>query len=128
MRAEIDGLCNMIAKLNPQANHIQQPPALYQQQYQTPPAPPQTPPPLFMQQPSYVWNRQNWTMAPLMLFKNLTNTQGLQSYKKQKKRAQKGYCWTHGWCQHQGNICKSKSAGHCDEGTKPTKWEETIMA
>eukprot|EP00957_Ditylum_brightwellii_P183744 13995350-Ditylum_brightwellii.AAC.1 len=60
----------MIAKLNPQANHIQQPPLLYQQQYQALPVPTQRPPPPFMQQPSYVWNRQNWTMAPPMPFQN----------------------------------------------------------
>eukprot|EP00957_Ditylum_brightwellii_P008793 667311-Ditylum_brightwellii.AAC.1 len=52
MRAELDDLRNMIAKLNLQANYIQQPPPLYQQQYQTPPVPTQRPPPPFMQQPS----------------------------------------------------------------------------
>eukprot|EP00957_Ditylum_brightwellii_P132892 10134147-Ditylum_brightwellii.AAC.1 len=70
----------MIAKLNPQANHIQQPSPSHQQQYQAQPAPPQGPPPHFMQQPSYVRNKQNWTMAPPMPFQNLTNTQGFQPY------------------------------------------------
>eukprot|EP00957_Ditylum_brightwellii_P110039 8393428-Ditylum_brightwellii.AAC.1 len=74
-----------------------------------------------MQQPSYVWNGQTWTMAPPMPIQNLTNTQGLQPYKRQKKQAQKGYCWTHGRCRHQGNICKSKSDGHRDEATKTNR-------
>eukprot|EP00957_Ditylum_brightwellii_P050579 3835833-Ditylum_brightwellii.AAC.1 len=51
MRAELDDLRNMIAKLNPQENHIQQPTPSYQQQYQAPPLPTQRPPPPFMQQP-----------------------------------------------------------------------------
>eukprot|EP00957_Ditylum_brightwellii_P008422 637673-Ditylum_brightwellii.AAC.1 len=89
MKAELEDLCNMIAKLNPQANQTQPPLPSYQQQYQAPPAPPQEPPTPFMQQPSYVWNGQDWTMAPPMPFQNPTNTQGLQPYKKQKKLAQK---------------------------------------
>eukprot|EP00957_Ditylum_brightwellii_P106837 8150595-Ditylum_brightwellii.AAC.1 len=121
MRAELDDLCNMIAKLNLQVNHMQQPPSTYQQQYQVQPASPQGPQPSFAQQLGYVWNGQYWTMAPPMPFQNLTNTPSFQPQQKQKKQAQKGYCWTHGCCQHQGRICKSKSARHCDEATKTNR-------
>eukprot|EP00957_Ditylum_brightwellii_P044039 3342020-Ditylum_brightwellii.AAC.1 len=63
---------------------MQQPPSTYQQQYQTQSTPPQGPPSPFMQQPSYVWNGQNWTMAPHMPFKNLTNLPGFQPQQRQK--------------------------------------------
>eukprot|EP00957_Ditylum_brightwellii_P074512 5661348-Ditylum_brightwellii.AAC.1 len=85
IRAELDDLRNMIAKSNPQANHMQQPPSTYQQQFQVQPAPPQGPPSPFAQQPSYVWNGQTWTMAPPMLFQNLTNLPGFQPKQNQKK-------------------------------------------
>eukprot|EP00957_Ditylum_brightwellii_P088908 6770327-Ditylum_brightwellii.AAC.1 len=70
MRAELSDLRNIIAKLDPQVNHMQQPPPTYHQQFQVPP---QGPPPTCAQQPSYIWNGQNWTMTPPMPFQNLTN-------------------------------------------------------
>eukprot|EP00957_Ditylum_brightwellii_P130964 9989877-Ditylum_brightwellii.AAC.1 len=48
MKAELADLRNMIAKLDPQVNHMQQPSPTYNQQFQ---APPQRPPPTYVQQP-----------------------------------------------------------------------------
>eukprot|EP00957_Ditylum_brightwellii_P160169 12193822-Ditylum_brightwellii.AAC.1 len=82
----------MVSKLDPQANHIHQP-SQFQQQFQ---APPQAPLPTYAPQPSYVLNGKNWTMAPPMLFQNLTKLLGYQPQQTQKKRNPKNYCWTHG--------------------------------
>eukprot|EP00957_Ditylum_brightwellii_P190121 14472899-Ditylum_brightwellii.AAC.1 len=108
IKAGLADLCNMIAKLNPQANHMQQPPT-YHQPFQ---ARPQAQPPTHAQQPSYVWNGWKWIMVPPMPFQNLTNIPDFQPQQNQKKRAQKAYCWTHCWCRHPGNKCKTKAPGH----------------
>ena len=42
-----------------------------------------------------------------------------QPTKKQKKPRQ--YCWTHGWCAHNGNQCQAPADGHKAQATLTNK-------
>eukprot|EP00957_Ditylum_brightwellii_P121268 9247618-Ditylum_brightwellii.AAC.1 len=81
-----------------------------------------------MQQPSYVWNEQNWTMTPSMPFQNSTNTQGLQTYKKQKNEPKKAFAGLIDGASIKETYVNPNLLDTVMKKLRPTNWEETIMA
>eukprot|EP00957_Ditylum_brightwellii_P190965 14540577-Ditylum_brightwellii.AAC.1 len=67
-------------------------------------------------------------MAPPMSFQNLTNTQGLQSYKKQKKQAQKAIAGLMGGASIKETFVNPNLMDTVIKQLRPTIWEEMIMA
>eukprot|EP00957_Ditylum_brightwellii_P004154 316416-Ditylum_brightwellii.AAC.1 len=67
-------------------------------------------------------------MAPPMPFQNLTNTQGLQPYKKQKNKRKKAIAGLMDGASIKETYANPNQLDTLMKQLKPTNWEEMIMA
>ena len=51
----------------------------------------------------------------------LSKQHSKQQPTQQSRRKPRKYCWTHGWCAHEGKDCNSKAEGHKDDATLDNK-------
>ena len=55
------------------------------------------------------------------MVKALVDTNKQSALKKPLQKKPRQYCWTHGWCAHNGTQCQARAAGHQESATLTNK-------